>query len=374
MRHLSLKLDADLDGELLTILVFVFWCSYSILQKIELRDSLRSSFRFCWRHFQHFTMQEIAIGILGYNEEFGIGQLLNSLRSQTLLQQDDRVSITVVSNGSTDRMAAVAKAHLPEFAASGIETQVVELAIADKCNAWNHFVHRAAPDADYYVLLDADVVLLTPTGLAELIAALQQNPKARLCAGKVMDHKGNVLARKLDGKCYAARGEVLQQIAIPDGIVMDDTYVLVTAVTHWYATDFETGVQQGYLAHVQNPTVQCGSTPRDRNLSYWLASRKRTIIGGYVQGQIDFCMRNLLGGGDVAHQISMQLFHTHPQWFSQFLSRKSDRLPFNPSGFIRSTSLRHFLKNIMQFGVYCYCYLLSLKASGTTSLGIGPGS
>ncbi|MBD1849217.1 glycosyltransferase family A protein [Leptolyngbya sp. FACHB-711] len=303
-------------------------------------------------------MQKIAIGILGYNEEFGIGRLLDSLRSQTLIQQEYSISITVVSNGSTDRMAAIAREALREFAPFGIQAQVIELPIADKCNAWNHFVHHATEPADYYILLDADVVFITPTGLSELIDTLKHNQNARLCAGKVMDHNGNVVVRKLDGKCYAAQGEILRQIVIPEGIVMDDAYVLVTAVTHWYEIDVETGMQKGYLARVQNPTVQSGSTPRDRNLTYWLACRKRTIIGSYVQEQIDFCMRTLFGGGDSAKQIVMQLFQTNPHWFSEFLKQKADRPPFKPSEVARSAGL----KNIMQFSVYCYCYLLSLKS------------
>jgi len=302
-------------------------------------------------------MQKIAIGVLGYNEEFGVGRLLESLRSQTLIHEDYSISVTVVSNGSTDRMAAVAREKLRDPALSGIQTQVVELPIADKCNAWNHFVHCAASAADYYILLDADVILITSTALSELIDTLQQNQNARLCAGKVIDHKGNVLVRNLDGKCYAARGEILGQIVIPEGIVMDDTYILVTAITNWYGIEFEAGMQKGYLAHAKNPTVQCGSTPRDRNLTYWLASRKRTIIGGYVQGQIDFCMKTLFGGGESAKQIALELSKTNPHWFSEFLKKKTDRPPFNPSSMMRSTSL----KNIIQFGVYCYCYLLSLK-------------
>ncbi|WP_088891786.1 glycosyltransferase [Leptolyngbya ohadii] len=308
-------------------------------------------------------MQKISIGILGYNEEFGIGQLLQSMRSQTLFQPDSRfwqhyrIAITVISNGSTDRMAAVARTHLKELASLGIETQVVELPIADKCNAWNYFVHRAAAHSDYYILLDADVVLISADGLADLITRLERNPKARLCAGKVIDHKGNLVPRKLDGKCYAGRGEILQQIAIPDGIVMDDAYVVATAITNWYETDFETGEQREYFISAEQPAVQSGKTPRDRNLTYWLSCRKRTIIGGYVQEQLDFCMRSLFGGGDAARLISMQLFQTNPHWFSQFLSKKTDRPPFNPSSVFQSTPL----KSLMQLGVYCYCYLLSLR-------------
>lgn len=303
-------------------------------------------------------MKRIAIGILGYNEELGISQLLDSLKTQKLLEESYEITIMVVSNGSTDNTAAVARQKLSEFKSFGIKSQVAELPIADKCAAWNYFVHRATDEVDYYILLDADVVIVHPTALSEMINLLEKHPEGRLCASKVCDQKGNIVTNRLDGKCYAARGDVLRHIAIPKGIVMDDTYVLVTAITNWYETDFETGDRNGYLQQCSTMTVRSGSTPRDRNLTYWLACRKRTIMGGYVQGQIDYCMRNIFGGGDHAKLVSMNLFRTNPDWFTQFLAKKFDRPKFDPSFVTRSL---FSLKDIVQFVVYCYCYVLSLR-------------
>ncbi|HEY9700644.1 MAG TPA: glycosyltransferase family A protein [Trichocoleus sp.] len=303
-------------------------------------------------------MKKIAIGILGYNEELGVSQLLDSLKKQILLQKNYEITVTVVSNGSTDNMAAVSRQKIADFVELGVKSQVVELPIADKCAAWNYFVHQAEKEADYYILLDADVTIVNSDGLTELITRLEQNPESRLCAGKVIDRKGNLVAHRLDGKCYAARGSILRNIAIPKGIVMDDTYVLVTAVTNWYETDFETGDRKGYLQQCSTVTVCSGSTPRDRNFSYWLACRKRTITGGYVQGQVDYCMRNIFGGGNHAKLVSMNLFQTNPDWFTQYLAKKFEPPKFDPSFVMRSL---FSLKDVVQFVVYCYCYVLSLK-------------
>ena len=54
-------------------------------------------------------MLKISIGILGYNEEYGIKMLLDSLQEQTLLKKSDyEVEIIVVSNGSSDDTVGVA--------------------------------------------------------------------------------------------------------------------------------------------------------------------------------------------------------------------------------------------------------------------------
>ncbi|XPM53158.2 MAG: hypothetical protein EDM05_033750 [Leptolyngbya sp. IPPAS B-1204] len=42
-------------------------------------------------------MKKVSIGILGYNEEYGIAHLLNSLQLQTLLQQDYALEIIEVN-------------------------------------------------------------------------------------------------------------------------------------------------------------------------------------------------------------------------------------------------------------------------------------
>ena len=69
-------------------------------------------------------IHRLSIGILGYNEAYGIGYLLESLKIQTLLNHSYDLEITVISNGSQDNMAEVAKTKLADFP-SDISAQVV---------------------------------------------------------------------------------------------------------------------------------------------------------------------------------------------------------------------------------------------------------
>lgn len=303
-------------------------------------------------------MQNISIAIIGFNEEDGIGRLLDSLQPQTLLKRADDIEIIVVSNGSYDNTVSIATEKLLKFDDLGIRTKVVELALADKCAAWNHFVHEVSKLSDYYIFLDADVVLVNETGLEEMIEILASNPECRICAGKIMSAAGERTGEFVDGKCYAARGDILRNVAIPEGIVMDDAYVAVTIVTNWYETNFEQGMQRGYIQQSNNVIVSCGETKRDKiNISYWIACRKRTIIGGYAQRQIDYCMREIFGGGEKAKNISMQLFTSNSSWFFKYLTKEQ----FNPDFEPLKVSMLFSIKRILKYLLYCYCYILSIK-------------
>lgn len=303
-------------------------------------------------------MKKISIGILGYNEEYGIAHLLDSLQRQTLLNREYDLEIIVISNGSQDQMAAVARTKLATFAT--INSDVVELPVADKCAAWNHLIHQAAGVADYYILLDADVILVQPNGLEELMQGLIDHPECRICGGKVLNKRGEIANRHfVDGKCYAIRGEVARHIYIPNGVVLDDAYVAATALTNWYETTPEVGEAKGYIRLTENVIVQAGGTPRDRSKSYWIACRKRTITAEYTQRHVDYCMRSIFGGGELAKTIVLKLSQTNPDWFVEYLnqvSRKDFTPQFNPP----KVQLPASTRQIVQFAVYCYCYFLSM--------------
>lgn len=302
-------------------------------------------------------MQKISIGIIGFNEEYGLEKLLDSLQEQNLLKGSYDVEIVVISNGSYDNMVSVAQEKLAKFSDLGVKSKVVELALADKCAAWNHFVHQVSDRADYYILLDADVVLVNASGLEEIITILIENPDCRICGGKIVNQKGEVTDRLADGKCYATLGDILRNIAIPNGVVSDDTYVVITAVTNWYETDFEQGLKKGYIRQSSSITVSYGGTPRDKNISYWIACRKRTLTSVYTQRQVDYCMRNIFGGGEKARDISMRLFRENPDWFLKFLNKDNYSLKFEPPAIHSLLTFR----DILQYIVYCYCYVLSVK-------------
>lgn len=310
-------------------------------------------------------MGTVVVGIIGYNEEHGIGRLLDSLLPQTLWSLPGAAEVVVVSNGSTDRMVEVAREKLAAFSARGIPARVVSLAAADKCAAWNHLVHEARPGADTYLFLDADVVVTEADGLEALLAELRSDPACRICGARIVNRKGEVIDRHVDGKCYAARGDILADVAIPRGVVMDDTFVAVTIVTNWYETDFPTGMDRGLVRRLERVIVRYGEAPRDVDKAYWLSVGRRTLIGTYVQAEVDFCMRRLLGGGEAARKASIALHRGNPDWLWNHLTH-AGTLPRPQLPRWRIASLP---KDLVKAAVALYTWFLARRGIRTAQFG-----
>src|SRR6056297_2338109 len=109
-------------------------------------------------------MTKLTIGILAHNEANVIGNLLQDVSRQSILQsgaEGVEVQICVVPNGCTDATSETSRRvltdlNLPEH----VTWQVVDVEQPSKTNAWNVFVHEiAAEDADYLLFLDADISL-----------------------------------------------------------------------------------------------------------------------------------------------------------------------------------------------------------------------
>lgn len=194
---------------------------------------------------------KIVIGMLAWNEENSIARTIASLGCQTLLERADgggfRIEIIVVPNGCTDRTPGVAAAALEEVRRRfpQVVVRVEALAEGGKSNAWNQFIHRLAPqDADYFILMDADIELLTPRTLEAMWRALEDNAHAVIATDQPVKHlvrkaRLNPLERvllgagemtkatpgQLTGQLYAARAAWLRRVWIPRGIIVEDGFL-----------------------------------------------------------------------------------------------------------------------------------------------------
>ncbi|MFZ4681017.1 MAG: glycosyltransferase family 2 protein [Terrimicrobiaceae bacterium] len=194
---------------------------------------------------------KIVIGLLAWNEENSIVATLASLGTQSLLQHADGrdflIEILVVPNGCTDSTSAVAAEALRRLKTNlpALSCRVEPLAEGGKSNAWNHLVHELSPpDVDYFILMDADIELLTPGTLDALWRTLEVTPHALISTDLPVKH----LTRKtrlspldrillgagkmtraapgqLTGQLYCARGSALRQVWMPKGLIVDDGYL-----------------------------------------------------------------------------------------------------------------------------------------------------
>jgi hypothetical protein len=153
------------------------------------------------------------------------------------------LSITVLANGCTDRTVDVVRA----LAETRAHLTLVEIALADKANAWNTYVHDtfdeaagAAIDAHFFV--DGDV-RIGDGAFRALAAALEHAPTANAAGGMPATGRDrDAWSRRmvergfLAGNLYALRGAFVQRIRaghvrMPIGFIGEDWLVSFLAGT-----------------------------------------------------------------------------------------------------------------------------------------------
>ncbi len=148
------------------------------------------------------------------------------------------IPVHVMENGSNDATAALAHAA----AKANPRIHVHELAVADKANAWNLYLHECAGEASMHVFLDGDV---RPAAGAfpALAAAFEANPRALGAAAlPAAGRSRREWSRRLfanhylSGNLYALSGQCVESLRrenfrLPVGAVGEDgllSYALLT--------------------------------------------------------------------------------------------------------------------------------------------------
>lgn len=173
----------------------------------------------------------INVGILAYNEEKNIRACIESVDA---CLDGLNGKIWVIVNGSTDATADIVRSIMAENSRVGIR----ELAVGDKSNAWNEFIHELGDDAaEFHVLIDGDVRIL-PGSLQAMSQAFAQYPDA--LAASAVPHGGRTSAEwrtrilrehGLPGNFYALSQATVrrlrqQNFRFPFGMIGDDTFLL----------------------------------------------------------------------------------------------------------------------------------------------------
>jgi glycosyltransferase involved in cell wall biosynthesis len=177
--------------------------------------------------------------VLAHNEEKHIVACLDSLFEG---DPEHLLEVYVMANGCTDHTEALTLA----YAARRPEVHLVSIAMGDKCNAWNVFVHdivpKRCPDRSVYFFMDGDA-RSTPGSLAAMVAALEAEPHAHAASappasGRNVAHDRDELLeqRGLVANLYALRGSFLprliaSQVRLPLKLEGDDG--LLGALIKW---------------------------------------------------------------------------------------------------------------------------------------------
>lgn len=174
--------------------------------------------------------ESIAVVVFAYNEETRIQRCLESvLREADGLKE---LRIHVIANGCTDRTESVVR----KVARRDPRVSLDVLAVKDKCNAWNHYVHELADTRPVHFFMDGDVTC-GEGSLSAMTQELLGHPGANAIAGLPLSgrnrsHYERLVRTKgwLFGNLYGVRWEHLLRlrelaIKLPLGLCGNDHFI-----------------------------------------------------------------------------------------------------------------------------------------------------
>jgi glycosyltransferase involved in cell wall biosynthesis len=177
--------------------------------------------------------------VLAHNEERHIISCLDSI----LASDPGRAfEIFVMANGCSDGTELMVR----DYARVHSEVNLVSIALGDKCNAWNVFIHDTVPDRvpgrDVYFFMDGDARAV-PGSFSAMVRALAHAPRAHAASAvpasgrsAERDREEMLAGRGLVANLYALRGDFVrrlqrQLVRLPLKLEGDDG--LIGALIKW---------------------------------------------------------------------------------------------------------------------------------------------
>jgi glycosyltransferase involved in cell wall biosynthesis len=205
---------------------------------------------------------KISIGILAHNEAENIEIALKSIFQQAIFGDNsfvEEVEIIVIPNGCEDATSQVASnvlSHLTQNVSPKVTWVVHELDKAGKSYAWNVYIHELlSTDAKYCFLMDADIILLNPQTLGQLIKTLESTPESWVSIDKPVKDitfkpQKNILEylsvavstlqgsnhnnKGLCGQLYCGYSDKLRRIWMPVGLPAEDGFLQNMVLTNCF--------------------------------------------------------------------------------------------------------------------------------------------
>lgn len=232
----------------------------------------------------------ILVTVLAHNEERRIAACIESLPF------DGEVAVAVVVNGSSDRTAEIVRS----YAHRGI--RLVEYAQGGKSRSWNRFVLDEAPEAEAYVFVDGDAVVL-PGSVHALARRLAERPGINAAAGMPRNGRRAAEYRRLlneegglFGDLYALSGDFVRRLRasglrLPDDLVGDDGLIGALASTdlggddEWDRTRVAACADAGFLCEPVGLSPALLAMQAKRMESYALRRFQNRIISAIMRGE-----------------------------------------------------------------------------------------
>ena len=177
----------------------------------------------------------VPVAIFAHNEARSI---LRCLRSFADGATGVDFHLYVLCNGNTDGTNAIVAA----YAKNNTNVSLIDIAVGDKSNAWNVYVHEIAPDADFYVFMDGDCELRADA-IPRLLKTLRAYPAANAASAlpasgrtveewrrQIVEHHALVGGLYALSRSFVARIQAAD-LRLPGGFVGDDS--LLGSLAAW---------------------------------------------------------------------------------------------------------------------------------------------
>ena len=155
------------------------------------------------RNFSDLTdTSALPVMVLAHNEEDHLSSCLDSIISDA---PPNGVEIYVMANGCTDNTEQIAIDYSRRYP----QVKLISLRLADKCNAWNQFIHNTVVQAVHnrpaYIFVDGDARVVRGS-LSALVKALQLNPEAHAASAPPASGRSMIKDRRnlLEGRHLVA--------------------------------------------------------------------------------------------------------------------------------------------------------------------------
>jgi glycosyltransferase involved in cell wall biosynthesis len=223
--------------------------------------------------------------VLAHNEERHIKRCLDSIFAA---DPDLPFAVFVMANGCTDRTEEI----VARYAEQRPEVHLVSIALGDKCNAWNVFIHETVPTRcpgrDVYFFMDGDARAV-PGSLTAMARALKENAYANAASAApasgrnaARDRRGLMRAHGLVANLYALRGhfvERLRRMGVRLPLKMEGDDGLLGALIKWDLAPERQGFDLGRIAPCAEAGFEFESLSPFR-LAEWKGYWKRSVRYG----------------------------------------------------------------------------------------------
>ena len=223
--------------------------------------------------------------VLAHNEERHIAACLDSIFAA---DPDEHFVVYVMANGCTDRTEAIVQ----DYGRRRPEVRLVSIAMGDKCNAWNVFIHDTVPAecpaGDIYFFMDGDATA-APGAFKAMARGLQDTLYANAAAAVPLsgrnaerDRAAMLEEHALVANLYALRGNFVQRlhsmgVRVPLKLEGDDG--MIGAFVKWDLQPTTNGTDDKRIVVCSNAGFRFESFTPTR-LSDWKVYWKRAVRYG----------------------------------------------------------------------------------------------